>query len=111
MSKVTIHSGLDDIKEMEDFKTAAAQLLSDIVSKINGQLEFDKNLLSQTVEVTFTQSNVEQAVNHSLNKLIYNYLPISKLAACDIYDGGTDPTKNAIYLKSTVATTVTLVLF
>jgi hypothetical protein len=111
MSKVTIHSGLEDIKEMENYKTASAQLLSDIVSKINGQLEFDKNLLSQTVEVAFTEADVEQVVNHSLNKLIYNYLPINKLVSCDIYDGGTGPTKNAIYLKSTVATTVTLVLF
>lgn len=110
MSKVQLYSGLDDIKA-EEFQSAASQLLSDIVSRVNGQLEFDKNILSQTVEVVFTATNTEQAVKHNLNKLIYNYIPVSKLAACDIYDGGSGPNNNTIYLKSTVATTVTLVLF
>ena len=110
MSKVRAHALLDDVKP-EKFQQEASQVLAQLVDTVNGQLEFDQNFLSNTKEVVFTLANTEQAVNHNLNKLIYNYMPVSKLAACDIYDGGTSPTSNTIYLKSTVATTVTLILF
>lgn len=111
MSKIQTQAQIDDIKDPEERHTQSAIIIGEIVSKVNGQLEFDKNLLTQTIEVVFTASNTEQKINHSLNKLVYNYFIVSKLAACDVYDGGTDPTSNAIYLKSTVATAVTLILF
>ena len=110
MSRVKTYAQLDDVAD-DDFKSLSAQAISEIVSTVNGQLEFDKNLLSQTVEVVFSAINTEKQVDHNLGKLVYKYFVVKKLAACDVYSGTTAPTNNSIYLKSTVATTVTLVLF
>lgn len=92
------------------FKTVVATLFSDILSVINGKLEFDKNLLTQTVEVTFTSANTEQAISHNLRSLVSEYIVSKKSIACDVYDGVSAATTSVIYLKCSQAATVRLIL-
>ncbi len=111
MSKVQYVSLLDSLSEKE-FILEASRLLREIVTTVNGQIEFDKNFLSQTVEVDFTAANTDKAVSHNLGRVINKYIIVKKDVSCDIYDGNQDSTKSTIFLKSTVApASVTIVLF
>jgi len=101
---------LGKIKDVNEFMRYCSKFCNNLFGLINGKLEFDSNLLSQTVEVTFTAINTDTKVSHNLNRTGLGYIVKSKAAACDIYTGTTEATNKAIYLKSTVATTVTLIL-
>jgi hypothetical protein len=94
----------------EVFRTVVATLFSDILAAINGNLEFDKNLLTQTVDVTFTAANTEQAISHNMRSIVSDYIICKKSAACDVYDGVSAATTSVIYLKCSQAATVRIIL-
>lgn len=101
---------LGKIKDVSEFMRYCAKFCQNLFNLINGKLEFDSNILSQTVEVTFATANTDTKVSHSLNRTGLGYIVKSKSAACDVYDGNTAANNKAIYVRSTVATTVTLIL-
>jgi len=101
---------LGKITDMKEFMNYCAKFCQNLFNVMNGKLEFDSNILSQTIEVTFLATNTDTRVSHSLNRTGLGYIVKQKDAACDIYDGTTAATNNAIYLRSTVATTVTIIL-
>lgn len=67
----------------------------------------------EEVSVTFTTPDVSQAVQHGLGRRATRYIPVRKTAAADVYDGVApdDAAVNQIWLRSTVATTVTLLVY
>jgi hypothetical protein len=67
----------------------------------------------EEVEFTFALANTSYGVQHGLGRLATRYIPIKKLAAADIYDGviPAGAPANQIWLRSTVATTVTLLVY
>lgn len=95
----------------QDFVKHGSQVIQNTVDQVNGNLEFDKNIKSQTVVVKFAQPNIDMAVSHKLNKVSVHYMVVKKNVDCSIYDGVTKNTSNIVYLRSTQASTVTLVLF
>lgn len=111
MSRVVAQSDLSNISDEKQFMQYCSKLLSEIVSVINGKTDFDTNLSTQTVSVRFTNANTDLSIPHNLGRTGLKYFAVKKSAACDVYDGATTATKSTIYLRSTVATTVTLVLF
>lgn len=110
MSKIS-PIDLTNIDDTTEFMRYCSQLVGTIVDTINGKLEYDVNLLSQKVSVTFSVPNQDTAVTHKLNKTGVQYIVTSKNAACDVYNGVGAATTSTIYLRGTVATTVTLELF
>ncbi len=110
MGKIRSPKDLGTIKTPEEFSRHASKVIQESVDVVNGKLEFDKNFASQTVSVTFPTANTDVAVTHSLKKKVTGYLVASKSVDCSIYAGSKEPTLNTLYLKSTVAATVTLVL-
>lgn len=109
MSKIT-PIDLTNLTDTNDFMRFCSQLVGTIVDTINGKLEFDTNLLTQSVSVTFSATNTDTSVSHSLNKTGVKYIVTSKNAACDVYNGLTAASSSTLYLRGTVATTVTLEL-
>lgn len=100
-----------NIGAFDVFKTVVATIFSDILAAINGKLEFDKNLLTQTVDVTFTAANTEQAISHNLRSLVSDYIVCKKSVACDVYDGASASTTSIVYLKcNTAGATVRIIL-
>lgn len=111
MGQVNGQTDLSNITDPTDFMRFAASTVSNICDVLNGAVEFDKNILSQTVTVTFSAANADQMVNHNLKKAGVKYFPISKSAACDIYSGSATSSTAGINLRCTTAgATVTLVL-
>lgn len=111
MSQVQALSDLGNIEDPTEFMRQASKLLTSIVDVVNGGLEFDKNLLSQTVDFTFTAVNTEFAVPHNLNRTGLNYIVVSKSAYCDVARVVNRDTKTAIYLIGSGIANVKLILF
>ena len=112
MGRVVARTDVDGANDAEELGSLCEQAFRDVVSQVNGNLEFDKNMLTETVSVTFPASaNTEQRISHKMNRIISDYIVCKKSVACDVYDGTTDADKNSIYLKCTVASaTVKLIL-
>lgn len=109
MAKIDIID-IGSVSDPKEFQRYCSKFASNVFNVLNGKLEFDVNMLTQTVEVTFSAINTDTKIPHNLNKTGLRYFVIKKSAACDVYDGATAATNQAIYLKATVATTVTIVL-
>lgn len=102
---------LTSIQKEPDFIRFCGQVVKSIQSALSGGLNFSDNFASQTVKVTFGSANTNRAIAHNLAKTGVNYIVVSKSAACDIFRGSGDTSKQ-IVLQSTVANVnVTLVLF
>jgi hypothetical protein len=77
-----------------------------------GSRDPSQNIDGVWVSVTFAAPNTNQVVTHNLFRLPVGYIPVEKVAACDVYDGSpVAKTTTQITLKGTVATTVTLFIF
>ncbi len=112
MSRTTSESDLSNVTDQGEFMRSSSNVISQLANAVNGQLEFDKNFLSQTISVTFPNANTDLGIGHKLNKTGLRYMVASKSKSCDVFTGTTSSTKNTIYLQNTQAgATVTLVLF
>lgn len=111
MSKVSSTADLGSIKDATEFMKSASAVIKDIVDTANGKLEFDSNLKTQTVSVTFLSANTNTSVSHGLKKTGVKYFAVKKTAACDVYDGTGQTSSSTMSLKGSAAATVTLILF
>lgn len=111
MSKVVSQADLGKITDPASFITYCAKFINDLIPVFNGGLEFDLNMKTQTVSINFSNANTDQSIPHNLNKTGVKYIVAQKKLSTDIYDGLTSSTTKTLYLRSTVATTVTLILF
>lgn len=111
MSQVQTLAELASIEDNDEFRRYSSRTISSIVDTVNGNLEFDKNFKSQTVEVTFAAANTDTEIMHGLNRTTVHYLIVNKDVACDVYNGNRANVLSACYLRCTVATTLTLILF
>lgn len=111
MSKISNSADLGSIKDANEFIRQASQAIKETVDTVNGKLEFDTNLKTQTVTVTFLSANTNLSVRHSLKKTGVKYFAVKKTAACDVYDGTGQTNSGTMSLKGTTAATVTLILF
>lgn len=110
MGKVTASTDIDQVKE-EDRARFTDLALQDIVAQINGELTFGENIKCRFLSVTFSSANTEVQVSHTLGKVPRGYLCFSSSAAARVYDGDSDSTSSAIFLKSDAPATVGLIVF
>lgn len=111
MPKIINTVDLTTIKTTEEFMRHGSRAIGETADAVNGNLEFDKNLKTQTIIVTFPTANTDVAIAHNFNKVSVHYMPVKKSATCDIVSGTKNSTPNTLYLQSTAPATVTLVLF
>ncbi len=111
MAKILTSVDLSTINEPKEFMRHGSQAIQSIGDSVNGGLEFDKNMKTNTVVVVFASANTDVAVKHKLNKSSVHYLTGKKSVSCDIFTGTRAATTDTIYLQSTQPATVTLVLF
>lgn len=103
---------LTNITDPTEFITYCSQMVGLLVDAVNGGLDFDQNLNTESVSVVFTAANVDVKVPHQLNKSIVKYIVTSKTAACDVYTSPASAfTSSNIFLRGTAPATVTLELF
>ncbi len=111
MAKITTHPDLSNITDPNEFMARGSGIVKDTVDQVNGGLEFDKNLNTQTVSVVFPTANTDVAVSHNLGRTGVKYFIGGKSVDCSVFDGSRAQTKTTIYLRSTQPATVTVVLF
>ena len=111
MPKLKVPYDLSNISDPQAFLSPASQIISEMGDDINGKLEFDKNIKTQTVVVNFSAANTDTTVPHQLSKTGVCYFPVSKSLSCDVYHGTTPDNNSNLFLRCTVKATVTLVLF
>lgn len=110
MPIVKTKADLGNLKSLEDIIRYVAIFAKDIVQTVNGRLEFDQNMKSDTVDVTFDSANTEVEISHDLGKVPSGYLVAKASAACAIYDGDRRNTATKIYLKSSDVSTVRIIV-
>lgn len=97
--------------EDPQFISFLSQIINAMVTILNGDISFSDNFRGRIVNVVFNAANTQQAINHSLNKIPTGYLNIGSKAATQLYNGVTASTTQTIWLQSTAATTVNVLIF
>lgn len=95
----------------DNFGRFVSQLLTSITSVINGELDFTDNIKCSIVQATFVVVDTDVGITHTLGRTPVGYFVIGALAATNIYDGLQPKTDQLIYLRSSVVTTVRLLVF
>ena len=106
MSRVSASANVGEGKTIEKLGDLCEMAITDIINQVNGNLEFDKNMLTQTIDVTFSTADTEVSVVHRFGKTPTGYIVCKKSVACDVYDGSTSWSSSLIYLKCSVANAV-----
>lgn len=89
------------METLGDLRRFVSQSLQELLSAVNGRLEFQKNVqASGPFTVTFSSANTDVKVPHLLGKLPEGFLVIQTSAAMSVYVGAGTWTVEAIYLKS-----------
>lgn len=111
MPRIQVIQDITNEKKPDEFMRQSSQIHQQTVDIMNGNLEFDKNIKSQTVSVDFTAVDTDVAVSHNLGKKEVNYLKGKQSVAMSVYDGSKPTTTTTIYLRSDTIGTATLVLY
>lgn len=99
------------ITDQKEFNNSVSRYVDELHPVINGKLQFDQNINSQTITMFFTLANTNYVINHTLNRTGLNFLIAHKTQSFDIFHGSGIDTPSTINLQSSVAgVTVTLIL-
>jgi hypothetical protein len=109
MARIRKLSNLTSIKDPKEFFRHGSQAIGAAVDTINGGLEFDSNLATSSVSVTFTTANSDTQVAHGLGRPPTGFMTSMPTAACNIFLGTRSADANVIYLQSTAPATVLLI--
>lgn len=110
MSRITASTSIREVKP-EEVPRFVDIFCQNVVTVVNGGLDFATNFNCKVVSVVFTAANTDTTVVHNLGRVASKYFPISKTVATDVYDGSVPSSSSAIILRATVPSTVTLVVF
>ncbi len=110
--KIKVPQTVSNVDSFEDLRKFTDQNLSQIVSVLNGNINFEDNVNVSIVSFTFSVANTNYQVTHSLGIVPTGFIIVGKNISTDIYNGDGVNTKSSIFLKSTVANaTVKVMVF
>lgn len=110
MSKVTASTDFDRIDE-ESLKKFLALLAEQLVTVLNGNIDFQTNFNCKMLSVTFGAANSDAAVSHGLGRVPTGVLEYSKSAAMIIYNGSVPNNQSVLYLRSSAVGTASVIVF
>jgi hypothetical protein len=111
MPKIQGFVDLGQIKTPDEFIRHGSQAIQSTVDVVNGKLEFDSNLNTKTITVTFAQANTDTPVTHNLGRVPGGYLPGKRSVNCSVFDGTKQDTTTVSYLQCSQPATVTLIFY
>lgn len=111
MAKINSGAGSPNSPTLDGLNKFVNLFAADVEQALNGQLTFADNFRAQLITVIFTAANTEKQVLHTIKKVPTGYFNVGAMAATTVYDGVSSWTTSALYLKSSVATTVRLLVF
>lgn len=110
MSSITASSDIDRVKP-EDLPRWTALCLENIISTINGKLDFQSNFNQKTVSVNFSAADTDTAVSHGLGRVITGYILVGSSAALSIYDGTSGSTDQVLYLRASATGSARILVY
>jgi hypothetical protein len=102
---------VSNVESWQDLQRFSDQYFTATTDLLNGNLTFVDNIDVSIVTFNFLAANTTYQVTHTLERIPTGYLVIKKAASTDVYDGVGTNTGSAIFLRSTVATQVTVMVF
>lgn len=109
--KIKTIQDLANIKELPDLVRFTAQVCKDIINVVNGGLDFASNFRSSIVSVTFSGASTDVGVSHSLGAVPTGYVVVKSSANINVFDGVSGNTDSTIFLASSGAGTVSVLVF
>lgn len=110
MSKLKYQPDLSNIKTLEDVVKFYSQAINQVHDILDGRVELDTNIDSQTVTYFFAQANTSYMITHKLNRLGLKFIVADKSISCDVTHDATRDNISQICLSCTQATTLTIIL-
>ncbi len=112
MPKIKASSDFSKIKTSEEFQRFVSIYLAELGGVVNGKLEFQENIKSQVVRVSFSAGATDLAVPHSLGRIPTGYM-VTRLdsGGVGIYDGDQAWTDTTIYLRASGVTGAEVLIF
>lgn len=110
MSKLKYQPDLSNIKTVEDVVKFYSQAINQLQDILDARVEFDINIASQKIDVTFAQANTWYFITHKLNRKGLKFLIADKSISCDVAHDASRDNVSQICLSCTQATTVTIIL-
>lgn len=110
MSKITNDPNIDRVEEADDHAKFISIFLDEVKTLLNSGLKFSDNFDAKFVDVYFS-SVAETKINHGLGRTPAGYLITRKSANMNVYDGSSTWNNSSMYLQSTLAGNVTLLVF
>lgn len=110
MSKVTASADFDRVPE-DKLTRYLAIFGDDVLSTLNGGLDFETNFNAKIVTVTFSSTSADVAVTHGLGRAPVGYIPLTLSADMTIYTGSSPGTSSLLYLRSSATGTAKLLIF
>jgi len=111
MGKLKTQFNLSSLKTTDELVRFLSQMTDEIYQVVNGQLQFDQNLKTSTVDVSFTAANTQVPINHGLGRVPTGYIQAKSNVAARVYDGGSANTDSVLYLKSDAIANVKVIVF
>lgn len=102
---------LANTEGLEGLRRFTAQAIKEIVDLLNGRIGLTDNCQTSLLSVVFLGATTDQGTMHSLGRIPTGYIVTSKTANIQIYNGTTTNTDTTLYLASSGAGTISVLLF
>lgn len=111
MSKIRSIFQFSNLETLDSLTQHLNIFTDDLISNVNGNLEFGENIKTSLVTINFTAANTEVAVTHTLGRVPIGYMQVGANAAASLYAGTSANTDGIIYLKSSAIAIVNALVF
>lgn len=110
MSKVTESVDFDRVAD-DQLKKFLSKFGDQLLTVINGGLDFQSNFSCKLLSVTFSAANTNTSVSHGLGRVPTGYIPYQKSASLNVYDGTSANSASTLNLRASATGTVGLIVF
>ena len=111
MSKLTSSPDFGNLKTWEDLRRWVTIWAKDVEAQVNGGLEFDSNIRSRLLTVTFGSANTDVSAVHGLGRTPVGYFLVGSNVATVVYDGSVSNSSTTVTLRVSVAATCRIMIF
>ena len=111
MSRVTQDTSVDRHEDLKEVARFSSMLFDQIASLLNNGLRFSDNFDAKLLDITFSAASTNSALNHGLDRVPAGYLVLRRSANITVYDGTSSWNASTMYLGSSGAGTVKVLVF
>lgn len=101
-------SNIETLTELSRFMSVVVRSINSVLS---GRIGLVDNCETSVVTVTVVTANVDVPVNHTLKRMPNGYIMVGSSAAVTVYDGALPGNLEQLFIRSSGAGTVKLLVF